>query len=35
MFEDMRTIMSRDKSYKNFREYLHQVNPPCIPYLGK
>ena len=30
----MHAIMSRDKSYKLFRSYLHTANPPCIPYLG-
>ena len=31
----MHAKMSRDKSYKLFREALRNVNPPCIPYLGK
>ena len=30
----MRDIVSREKNYANFRSYLHNVNPPCIPYLG-
>eukprot|EP00005_Dracoamoeba_jomungandri_P013821 CAMPEP_0174269374 /NCGR_PEP_ID=MMETSP0439-20130205/40767_1 /TAXON_ID=0 /ORGANISM="Stereomyxa ramosa, Strain Chinc5" /LENGTH=1270 /DNA_ID=CAMNT_0015358109 /DNA_START=6 /DNA_END=3818 /DNA_ORIENTATION=+ len=33
-FEEVRTLMSRDQSFTNFRTHLHQVNPPCIPYLG-
>ena len=26
--------MSREQNFKNFRAYLHNVDPPCIPYLG-
>ena len=34
LFEEQREVMLRDQNYKNFREKLHNVNPPCIPYLG-
>eukprot|EP00004_Rigifila_ramosa_P019438 TRINITY_DN4931_c0_g1_i1.p1 TRINITY_DN4931_c0_g1~~TRINITY_DN4931_c0_g1_i1.p1 ORF type:complete len:1115 (+),score=338.09 TRINITY_DN4931_c0_g1_i1:272-3346(+) len=27
-------LMSADRSYAKFREHLHSINPPCIPYLG-
>ena len=31
----MNSLMARGSTnYKNFRAYLHNVNPPCIPYLG-
>ena len=34
MLEDCQHIMNRDQNYKNFRSYLHSVDPPVIPYLG-
>lgn len=27
-------LMSAESSYKNYRQKLHSINPPCIPYLG-
>jgi son of sevenless len=29
-----REVTSRHQNYKNFREHLHSVNPPVVPYLG-
>merc|ERR1711916_273871 len=34
MLEQLEVLMNSQKSYKNFRDVLHSVNPPCIPYLG-
>ena len=34
MFDEQREVMLREQNYKNFRDNLHKVNPPCIPYLG-
>ena len=33
-FEECKTIMCRDQNFKTFRNFLHSVNPPLIPYLG-
>lgn len=33
-YTDMHQIMSREQNYKNARAFLHNVDPPCIPYLG-
>ncbi|KAL6054788.1 Son of sevenless 1 [Balamuthia mandrillaris] len=33
-YEDIKELMSRHNNYKVFREHLHNVDPPCIPYLG-
>ncbi len=33
-YAELVELMSEKKSYKNFRELMQQVNPPCIPYLG-
>jgi hypothetical protein len=31
--ETMETLMSSKKSFATFRETLHAINPPCVPYL--
>ncbi|KAI3651224.1 hypothetical protein MP228_004705 [Amoeboaphelidium protococcarum] len=31
---DLETLMTAESSYKLYRQKLHTVNPPCIPYLG-
>ncbi len=33
-YEDLCKLMSRELNFKTFRAHLHNVNPPCIPYLG-
>src|SRR3989338_7118688 len=33
-FEEIRDLMSREGNFKRFRDHLHSVNPPCVPYLG-
>jgi hypothetical protein len=32
--EKLEKIMSSDGSYKNYREMLSSVSPPCLPYIG-
>lgn len=26
-------LMSANSSFKEYRDLLHQINPPCVPYL--
>jgi RasGEF domain len=33
-YQEMGELMTRDENFKRFREHLHNVDPPCIPYLG-
>ncbi|KAJ3427944.1 guanine nucleotide exchange factor [Anaeramoeba flamelloides] len=33
-FVALKEIMKSSGSYSNYRQYLHSINPPCIPYLG-
>jgi len=33
-YEDIHNLMSRERNFHLFREHLHSVDPPCIPYLG-
>eukprot|EP00002_Diphylleia_rotans_P038559 TRINITY_DN8793_c0_g4_i1.p1 TRINITY_DN8793_c0_g4~~TRINITY_DN8793_c0_g4_i1.p1 ORF type:complete len:1087 (+),score=223.15 TRINITY_DN8793_c0_g4_i1:44-3304(+) len=32
--EELENLMSPEGSYKNYREDIHTVNPPCVPFLG-
>eukprot|EP01137_Pigoraptor_chileana_P008598 Opistho-2@55665 len=32
--EELEKVMTPEGNYRNFRETIHTVNPPCIPYLG-
>ena len=34
LFEEYMELMSSKSSYKSYRETLHTVNPPVIPYMG-
>ncbi|PRP85293.1 rasGEF domain-containing protein [Planoprotostelium fungivorum] len=34
IYQDMHAILSPDKSYKSYRDRLHTLQPPCVPYLG-
>lgn len=31
----MRRLMGTTLNYATYREMLHIVNPPCVPFLGK
>jgi hypothetical protein len=33
-YQELQTLMSREQNFQKFREHLHSVDPPCIPYLG-
>jgi len=33
-YEAIRDLMSRERNFHLFREHLHSVDPPCIPYVG-
>ena len=34
ILESLKKIMDRNKNFSTYREQLHSVNPPCVPYLG-
>lgn len=34
-WEELTHIMSSEDNFRVFREVLHNINPPCIPYLGR
>ncbi|KAG4108093.1 ras GEF [Neocallimastix lanati (nom. inval.)] len=34
MFDNLEEIMNPQKNYAQYRENLHSVNPPCVPFLG-
>ena len=34
ILEQLMRIMDRGKNFSTYREQLHSVNPPCVPYLG-
>eukprot|EP01113_Clastostelium_recurvatum_P049806 TRINITY_DN928_c0_g1_i4.p1 TRINITY_DN928_c0_g1~~TRINITY_DN928_c0_g1_i4.p1 ORF type:complete len:1284 (+),score=384.18 TRINITY_DN928_c0_g1_i4:97-3948(+) len=33
-FQQFKVLMSGDNNWRNLRSTLHQIGPPCIPYLG-
>ena len=33
-FNELKSLMNSDNSYKNYREIIHSVSPPIVPYLG-
>jgi hypothetical protein len=34
VFDSAMQLMNSEQSYKAYRDFLHNVNPPCVPYLG-
>ncbi|KAF3903427.1 hypothetical protein ABW20_dc0101125 [Dactylellina cionopaga] len=34
ILESMRTLMGTTRNFGDYREMLHVVNPPCVPFLG-
>jgi len=34
MFDNLERVMNPQKNYAQYRENLHSVNPPCVPFLG-
>eukprot|EP01102_Stenamoeba_stenopodia_P014624 TRINITY_DN4881_c0_g1_i2.p1 TRINITY_DN4881_c0_g1~~TRINITY_DN4881_c0_g1_i2.p1 ORF type:complete len:1169 (+),score=349.70 TRINITY_DN4881_c0_g1_i2:173-3679(+) len=34
LFEEINALMSSESNFRSFRQHLHTIDPPCIPYLG-
>ncbi|OUM61235.1 hypothetical protein PIROE2DRAFT_54633 [Piromyces sp. E2] len=34
IFENLERVINPQKNYAQYRETLHSVNPPCVPFLG-
>jgi len=34
VLEDMRVLTNPEKSWANYRRTIHEVNPPCVPFIG-
>ena len=35
VFESLETLMSASRNWANYRETIHKLNPPCVPFLGR
>ena len=33
-FEKIEFLLSHKFSYREYRDHLHNINPPCVPYMG-
>jgi len=34
VLEDLRVLTNPHKSWANYRKTIHEINPPCVPFLG-
>lgn len=35
ILEEIKQLASTDKGYKNYKQTLRAINPPCVPFVGK
>lgn len=35
ILEEMKQIASSDNNFKNYRDRLRAINPPCVPFVGE
>ncbi|KAJ9479304.1 Cell division control protein 25 [Pseudozyma hubeiensis] len=35
VFESLEQLMSASRNWANYREMIHKLNPPCVPFLGR
>ena len=34
VLDEIKQVASSDRGFKNYRERLRSINPPCVPFLG-
>jgi len=34
MLESLNKVMHSSKNFSDYREMIHKLNPPCVPFLG-